>query len=122
MESVFVFPNFCYCNPLFSDDFETLCFKKIYDFSLYDEEKDYYVLLLTPRKRTKAMLREYPLEDFKFHLWISKKTFQPVKSVFITENIVTLTDLKDYNTEADIPDEDFEFKIPEGSEVLRLFK
>jgi len=95
--------------------------KKFYKFSLYKEEEDNYVLLLIPKEKVKASL-DIPTEKFEFYLWISKKEFYPVKSRFISENIICDTEINNYEINISPKDEIFEYKIPESAEVLRLFK
>jgi len=95
--------------------------KKVYKFSLYKEDEENYVLLLIPKEKVKASL-DIPSEKFEFYLWISKKDLYPVKSRFISENMVCDTEINNYETNLSPQDEMFEYKIPENAEVLRLFK
>ncbi len=95
--------------------------KKVYKFSLYKEDQENYVLLLIPKEKVKASL-DIPSEKFEFYLWISKKDLYPVKSRFISENVICETEINNYEINIGPEDTIFEYKIPEGAEVLRLFK
>ncbi|OGS27548.1 MAG: hypothetical protein A2297_03325 [Elusimicrobia bacterium RIFOXYB2_FULL_48_7] len=95
---------------------------KTYKFVLDSEDEKNYILLLTPKKKIKSMFDAQLGSSFKFYLWISKTDYYPVKSKFIAENITATTEILSYKPGAEIPDETFNFKIPEGAEVLRMFK
>ncbi|MDI6641979.1 MAG: hypothetical protein QME68_06695 [Elusimicrobiota bacterium] len=95
--------------------------KKIYNFSLETEENGCYLLLLVPKQKVKVALN-IPEEEFKFYLWISKESFAPVRSKFVTETVICTTLIKSYKTNLNPPNELFKFKIPPDAEVLRLFK
>ncbi|MFN3966342.1 MAG: outer-membrane lipoprotein carrier protein LolA [Endomicrobiia bacterium] len=96
--------------------------KKVYKFGLYKEDEENYVLLLIPKEKVKTSLDIPPGEKFEFYLWISKKDLYPIKSRFVSENIVCDTEISNYEINTGVKDEIFEYKIPEGSEVIRLFK
>ncbi|MEW6040347.1 MAG: outer-membrane lipoprotein carrier protein LolA [Elusimicrobiota bacterium] len=95
--------------------------KKIYDFTLKAEDENAYLLLLKPRQKVTAGLG-IPPESFEFYLWLSKKDYHPVKSRFESKDITGETEILIYETNLKIPDEKFTFKVPEGVEVLNLFR
>ncbi|PIV52391.1 MAG: hypothetical protein COY53_01365 [Elusimicrobia bacterium CG_4_10_14_0_8_um_filter_37_32] len=96
--------------------------KKNYVFELLNEEKDAYVILLKPKRTKKIVLRtkKHLPERFEFNMWISREDFLPVKSKFISQTVVCITELTDWQVNLEPPDELFRFKIPADVEVLRL--
>ena len=97
-------------------------FKKLYNFSLDSEDEKNYVLLLTPKKKIKTGLEQQLGDTFKFYIWVSKTDYFPVKSSFEAENITATTVIRSYKINLEVPESKFDFKIPAGADVLRLFK
>jgi chaperone LolA len=93
--------------------------KKFYDFALKAEEGDSYILFLKPKQKVSAGFN-LP-ETFDFYLWVSKKDYHPLRSRFESGDINSDTEILIYETNLKTPDEKFEFKVPRGVEVLKLF-
>ncbi|MBU0952489.1 MAG: outer-membrane lipoprotein carrier protein LolA [Elusimicrobia bacterium] len=96
--------------------------KKQYGFTLDSEDEKNYVLLLMPKKKLKTALEPQLGGNFRFYLWISKTDYFPVKSRFEAENITATTEITSYKINPEVSNYKFDFKIPAGAEVLRLFK
>ena len=92
--------------------------EKYFEFRLFADEEEFYILHVVPADKKKV--KKYFKEQFDFYLWVDKKDMFPRRSKLISEDVVCVTDIKDWEVNTDPDDEIFEFEIPEGAEVIKL--
>lgn len=94
--------------------------EKYCEIELKNKESNLYVLYIKPKK--KIAKSKYFSDKFEFYLWIDDKEFYPRKSKFMSDNVVSTTEIKSWGININPEEAIFEFKIPENVEVLRLPK
>jgi|GEM_PF-2433212 len=84
--------------------------QKNYQLEFLGLENDFYLLTLTPKSR----------KEIKISFWISKDTYLPQRMELIAETVTVKTELKDIQINTNPEKTLFQFKIPEGVNVLSL--
>jgi outer membrane lipoprotein carrier protein len=91
--------------------------KENYQMRLLDENKTFHSLELIPRKEEESKYIA------KVILWIDSKEYWPTKTqIFEPNGDTTLIEFRDIEINTEIPDSEFEFKVPEGVEVVEPLK
>ncbi len=87
--------------------------KKNYQIRLLEKEKNFCSLELIPRREEELRYLS------KIILWINAKEYWPIKTkIFEPNGDTTLIEFKDIEINTEIPDSEFEFKVPKGVEVV----
>lgn len=84
--------------------------KKKYTFAYLGAENDLDVVLMTPKSK----------EDWKLKLWIERSHSIPVKSSMLADSVTIHTEMKEYTVNPELDKSLFEFRPPQGADVLTL--
>lgn len=93
--------------------------RKKYTFEYLGEENGAYMLLLMPIKPD-AGGKSNSLNNWKLKLWFDTKDLSPLRVDLIAESVSVITKITGYARDQDIDKKIFNFKTPEGVDVIKM--
>jgi len=93
--------------------------KSKYSFEYIGLDEGSYLLLLSPLK-TKNSGTSGDGDNWKLKIWIDPTDFKPVRTDLIGENIKVMTRISEYTRNAQSDKSIFNFKVPDGVEVMNM--